>query len=771
MIGQILSERYKLMEMISEGGTSEVFLSKDLSTGNIVVIKLIKDHLLYGPEKDRFKTIERLKRELKISEQLDNPNIILAKNIDEYMGKYYIVLDYVPGIALSELMKKEVFGTGFIIRLMMELCLLIDYAHSKGIIHRDLKPSNIMITEDGKIKILDFGLALNLMDINKLTIEGTILGTANYIAPEQIMDSTVDHRADLYSLGVILYELITGKRPFSGSGKITVIMQHLNDPPKSPGIYNPNIPPAIEEIIMKLLEKKPENRFSTAKELLEELQKIMREEELPLNLSQRGINFLNERAYLVGRDEEFKQLYMEIDQLKNNRDTKIIILSGNQGTGKTRLIEEIEIYAKIRNLLFLRGTCYKENLLIPYYPLTQGLETFMDEEKKKLWQQASDSKYLEIKEKLDKLYPYLIPLLEAHRRKIEAESTQNLPDIMIDFLLEISRIKPLIIAIDDLPWADIATFNLLHDLVNKKREGNILIIGTIDEEKVKKDKEIISSVTKLNTELSPKYITLQNLTREKTCEMIKSILMIEHIEKKLLDKIYLSSNGNPLLIKECINFLIESKILFYHEKTWVVNKEKEDFSLPNSIKELFNGRIRLLDETIVEFLTKASILVDNFTSSYISFLIEKEDKHEQEKSNKEDNLFLIEKSIRNKLLKKGKREKEEIYCFNNKVTKEMFYKNISKAKKQEFHLKVAQKLEVTYEEWEIPDLIELSFHFFHGKDFSLSNFYLIQAGDRAKSLGLYDSTRKMYSNALEVSEKYALSDDLDVLKRKLKELD
>jgi serine/threonine protein kinase len=787
MIGKILSERYKLLEMISEGGTSEIFLAEDLSSGKSVVIKLIKEHLLHGPQKDKFKTIERLKRELKMSEKITHPNIIIAKNIEEFDGKYYIVLDYVPGIALFVLMEKEIFGLGFIIRLIIELCNILDHAHSMGIVHRDLKPSNIMITEEGKINILDFGYALNLLDSNKLTNEGAILGTASYIAPEQVMDSNVDSRADLYSLGVIMYELLTGKKPFKGSSKITVIMQHVNDPPKSPSIYNPSIPENIEQITMKLLEKKPDDRYSSARELMEVLQNITDEVKLPENLSYRGISFLNHRSSLVGRDEEFKELYLEIDKLKEEKQIKLMMISGPQGTGKTRLLEEIETYCKIRNLLFIKGSCSREKVFSPYHTIMHGLCPFFSQERQELYNNMLFKKELnfktagnnipsgnnpviqQIKKLADKIYPYIIPLMEPYGRRGEPEFTEDVSLLLLDFLVELSCIKPLIITIDDLHWTDVSTFNLLINML-KKKDGHILVIGTIDEDKLLGEYEIIPGITRWNEVFSPESINIGNLGAEHTAEMIKSILMAETIEDKLLQKIYISSEGNPLFIKESINFLIESKTLNWQENSWKVDDEKINFLLPNSINELLIDRIKLMDDMTKDFLTRASIFPDNFYSSYLSFLIEPGDKEEQVIFSEEKNSFIIEQAIKNKILWKEKRGKEETYSFTNHIMKEIFYNSIPKEKRQELHLNIAHKIELTYEEWEIPDLIELSYHFFKGKDYSLSNFYLIQAGDKAKILGLYDGAHKIYSNSLQLSERFEMEEDLDVLRRKLKEI-
>lgn len=765
MIGKVLSDRYKLLQLLSEGGTSDVFLAQDNSTGQNVVIKLIKEHLLHGAAGDKFKMIERLQREVKMSEQINNPDIIIAKSVDEHKGRYYIVLDYVDGISLDVLMEREFFGLGFILRLITEISRLLECAHSKGVIHRDLKPSNIMITEEGRVKILDFGYALNLMDLTKLTYEGSILGTASYIAPEQAMDSTVDGRADLYSIGVMFYELLTGRKPFSGTSQIKVIMHQVSDPPKSPSIYNPDIPLPIEQIVMKLLEKKPEKRFSSAGELIDALQKVMGEEELPEDLTCRNISFLNPRASFIGREKEFKELYTEVDALKDAEEVKVLMITGSEGTGKTRFIEELETYTKIRNFLFLKGSCFSDKKYVPFNPLVQGIYTLMEQEGSNLWKQLLQNKYSHIKECVDNLFPAIFSLLDFYIRK-EDESSDNAAKTLLEFLGELTNIKPVVIVIDDFHWTDISTFNFILNLKKNKENMPLLVVCTLDEDKMLEGFEIVPYLGLWKTEFTPKIIELKNFNPGETGEIVKSILMTEYLDIRLIEKIFVSSRGNPLFIKELINLLVENKYLVWKDKKW--NLDNKNFAFPENIEELFSRKIEALNPSIKDLLVKLSVLGNSFPYEYLNLTLEDDDDDEND-DNKEMNEFLLEHVIKNKILNKNKINNDEIYSFSNRIIKHLIYKNIYREDRRELHLKIAQKLELTFEEWEIPELIELFNHFSEGRDYSLANFYLTQAADKAKSIGLYDAARVIYSKALEVSERYT-KEDVESLKKKLKEV-
>ena len=265
--------RYKVKDLLGEGATKKVYLALDTLLDREVAFSLIKSDSM--DEDD----LRRILREAQTMAKLgDHPNIVTIYDFGQEDGTPYMVAPVMRGGTAEELPKRAKEGeVDFqeVIRVAMEVCNGLEFAHSKGIVHRDLKPGNVWFTEDGTAKIGDFGIAFSAA-YTRVTQSGMMLGTVAYMAPEQAMGKKVDHRSDLYSFGGMLYEFSTGQRPFPGDHPVAVISQHLNAPPVAPTFHNPHCPPALEELILKLLAKDPDERPDSATEVIKSLQSLKR---------------------------------------------------------------------------------------------------------------------------------------------------------------------------------------------------------------------------------------------------------------------------------------------------------------------------------------------------------------------------------------------------------------------------------------------------------------------------------------------------------------
>ena len=248
-----LNNRYQIRQELGNGGMGRVFLALDTYLEREVAVKLLHRPNLGASGR------ALLLNEARAAARLSHPNIVMVFDVGEQDDVPYIVMEYVPGLPLSEQKPRRMDE---VIRVGRQICAALDHAHQKGLVHRDVKPHNVLLIPEGVAKLMDFGLARMLGG----DTDGTVSGTISYIAPEQIMSKPVDHAADLYAFGVLLYELATGKLPFLGDPG-SVLFQHIHQSPLSPREQNSNVPSALNELILHLLQKEPTQRPGSAQEV------------------------------------------------------------------------------------------------------------------------------------------------------------------------------------------------------------------------------------------------------------------------------------------------------------------------------------------------------------------------------------------------------------------------------------------------------------------------------------------------------------------------
>lgn len=268
---RIIAGRYELGKLIAKGGMATVYKAHDSVTGNTVALKILSDELSGNQ-----KFTERFKQEARAASSMNHPNIVkvLDAGDDEYTddngGKHsrsFIVMDYVDGIELSKLVARGPLKVTEAVRVAAELLAAVEYAHTVGIVHRDIKPANIMVERNGTVKVVDFGIARAVSDtFDDLAQTTSVLGTAAYFAPEQAKGEKVDARTDIYAIGVVLYEMLTGRPPFEGDTAVAVAHQHIHAQPEAPSSINPKVSPALDVVVLKALSKAKTKRYQTTRQ-------------------------------------------------------------------------------------------------------------------------------------------------------------------------------------------------------------------------------------------------------------------------------------------------------------------------------------------------------------------------------------------------------------------------------------------------------------------------------------------------------------------------
>src|SRR5262245_45649114 len=450
----VLRQRYSLDGEIGRGGMGVVYRATDLELKRNVAVKVLS-----GPPSSQAK--QRFIREARAAAALNHPHIISVYDVGESEGRPFFVMELVDGPSLA---KAPPVTMASVVEIAAQICAALDHAHKNKIVHRDLKPDNILLSALGdapRIKLADLGLALPGYGA-RISRTGLILGTASYMAPEQALGQNVDGRADLYALGVLLYELTTGRLPFVGDDPLTVISQHVHAPLVPPRMLRADIPPRLEAVILRLLEKDPANRFATAGDVQAALTGSL-QTSISVDETESGkVAILDalSRGRLVARGNELAEA-RELWRHAREGHGHAVLFSGEPGAGKTRLAREMTIQAGIDGAMVLSGGCYEYEATTPYLPFVEAFRRWVREQK-------DDSLVSAVLGDSVSQIAKLVPELEARlgpfptRSELPAHEERLLFfDTVARAFTNLAQAKGLLFFIDDLHWADHGTLWLL----------------------------------------------------------------------------------------------------------------------------------------------------------------------------------------------------------------------------------------------------------------------------------------------------------------------
>lgn len=262
MIGTVLINRYEILEKIGSGGMAVVYKAKDTLLGRLVAVKILHEQFA---QDETF--VRHFRREAQSGAGLSHPNIVSIFDVGRHQDDHFLVMEYVEGTNLKDIIKR--FGPleeDHVLRMGIELCDALEHAHENGLIHCDIKPHNILVTDKGKVKVTDFGIA-RACTSDTITFTGSMVGSVHYFSPEQARGGKADIQSDLYSASVVLYELATGQVPFSAESPVSVALKQISDEPVPPTQINPEISPELEQVILKGMSKNPKDRYGSAGEM------------------------------------------------------------------------------------------------------------------------------------------------------------------------------------------------------------------------------------------------------------------------------------------------------------------------------------------------------------------------------------------------------------------------------------------------------------------------------------------------------------------------
>jgi ABC-type oligopeptide transport system substrate-binding subunit/serine/threonine protein kinase len=746
MFGSYLDNRYRLDAELGHGGMGTVYRAYDTVLDRPVAIKVLSSSALGTEGK------ARLLREARAVAKLNHPNIMTVFDVGEDSGAPFIVMELIAGESLREYQPATLDET---IRIGAQICLALEQAHAHDIIHRDLKPENVMLlnphpqplslaasrpaaawTRDGRgeqvvrVKLMDFGLAFT-SGATRLTQEGEVIGTVTYLAPELIEGKPATPASDLYALGVMLYELTAKRPPFTGDTLMMVLSQHLYAPVVPPSTYNPEIPPALDALIVRLLAKHPEERPASAEkvrhtlETLDQASAITLFDDVPTELS-----LLDRiaRGRLVGREHELSEANA-IWQRAQAGEGQVLLISGESGIGKTRFARELMAQARVSGAQVLVGECYAESGA-PYAPLAQVIQASQDL-----------TGFQNLSGLTSSLIADLITIAPALRANFpdvppnpplepQAEQ-QRLFEHAVSFFAGLTERQPVLLVIDDAHWADSATLSLLRHVARRSRSLRLLIALTYREIELDEARPFSAVLLDLNRERLATRIKLGRLDREQTRSMLTAMFQRE-ITSEFLDGIYRETEGNPFFIEEVCKELVEAGTLCCTNGHWQL-ASLDEIEIPQNVKMTIQARVSKLPDHTQDTLRLAAVLGREFDFDTLQAMSDLSEDALIEALEIAQRAQLIDE------LPRARGTSNLTFAFAHALIPSTLHDGLSGLRRQRLHRRAAQAIERVFHDRVEEFAAQLGRHYAEAGEREKAIEYLLQAGDQARRVYAYEA--------------------------------
>jgi tetratricopeptide (TPR) repeat protein len=758
VIGTLLRDRYRLDAKLGEGGMGIVYRAHDNLLDRPVAVKTLTP-ALFGEEGAR-----RLVREAQSAARLNHPNVVSIYDAVEEGGQFAIVMELVEGQTLRELLPVPI---GRLVEITIQVLEGLEYAHTQGIVHRDIKPENIVVTADGTAKLMDFGLARS-EGRSRLTQTGIVVGTVAYLAPEQALGGQVDGRSDLYALGAVVYEAVSGRPPFESEDPISVITQHINVPPVAPHWHNPAVPEALERIILKLLAKDPARRYQSAQEALDALTaartgvarkgeassagRILGAAEATAAPSARekfaGPELVQRlgRSPLVGRDAELTLLKELIDRTITGQGG-VVLLAGPLGVGKTRLIEEASTYARLRGVTVVSGSAYES--APPYEPFARALHDLA---------RGIDSETLSAR--LGEFTPELVGLMPELERQLPKQTARatGVPEDrksrlfagVAHFLGATAAHDPILLALDDMHFADTATVELLQHVARRSPSYRLLLIVAYRPDEVPataSGKAFTQIIHALGREAFSSAVALRPLTGDQVTDLIEQLA--KHPQRPVVfgRRIHEITEGNPYFIEEVIKGLFERGTLYIKDGAWTTDfDDVKDYSfleVPSSVQGAVETRLRSLDEDTRQALTHAAVVGRQWSFDALLAVIG---------ADESSLLDRVERAIRAQLIREVRGPGKDVYEFSQPMLRRVLYDAIPRRRRRMLHRQVGEALERLYGRDPTPHLEALSLHFGEAEEPEKVLTYTHLAARKAAGVFAYNEAVEYLRQSISAAE-------------------
>ncbi|MCA9664228.1 MAG: protein kinase [Myxococcales bacterium] len=594
--------RFEVLSTLGEGGMGTVYRVRDPRRGDELALKLLGGA-------SRSCDALRLRREFRAIRRLDHPGIVRVYELgvtDD--ARDFYTMEIVRGTNVAAYLARRAAAGAARVDLTLPLAAQVaealSYLHAQRLVHRDLKPDNILIGDDGTAKLVDFGLAQDLArPASRLTREDAVMGTALYVSPEQARGLQVDNRSDLYSLGVLLYEMLSGSPPFRDKSAMTVLYKHVHDPP--PALTG--VPRALEALVMRLLAKNPFDRPRSASEVVCALRAMIETRgagsharelgdtvELTVEESVRALG----EPRLVGRHGVMQEIARAVCDLRRGEaNGGLVVIEGALGRGKTRLLREIAALPPLADAWLHQMRLHRDDSRVPY----GGCASLLTAVARELTGEDERA--------------------DARTLRCAAGTASDSGDVrppggvvsaaLVGGLRRIARERSVVLLVDDGQWLDAASEQLIAAIAELASEERLLVFVTRDELPPQS-----RAPMRVLEQTARRSVTLDPLDRRAVGQMISGMLGADQVPDSLTDRVAAESAGNPLLVQEIIKVLVERRCLGWSARGWVLD-ENEDVSTPSArrsgdvpatLADAAARRLQRLDDDARDVLACAAVM-------------------------------------------------------------------------------------------------------------------------------------------------------------------
>jgi adenylate cyclase len=737
--------RYRLRGMLGKGGMGEVWLAEDTMLERAVAIKFLPERLADDPE-----ARERFLREARSAAALDHPFICKIFEVAAAGGRPCIVMEYVRGETLERRLRAGALALPHALEIAEEIADALEAAHKRRIVHRDLKPSNIIVTEEGHVKVMDFGLAKRLTDPSErdeaatmqvfATQPGQIFGTPAYMSPEQLTGHPLDGRSDIFSFGVLFYEMLAGIHPFVRANSGATMAAILQDEP--PPLDGRSASGRLSPIVARMLGKRPSERYQTPSDLRLDLRAALvglgrAPLEAPLEITEPAAVA---RGTFVGRGAE------KIAALQAVNDTlagkgRLLLFAGEPGVGKTRLAEEILAAARARGCLTLVGHCYEAERDTPFLPFAEILEQALRYAPASVVRDAAQDVAAELASIVPE-YGRLFPDQPAAVGLSPEQQRRHLLSSVRLLLERCSRAAPLAILLDDLQWADESTLSLLQHVAVRLPEMPLLVLGTYRDDELSVDHPLARAREPLMRQRLARSLTLRPLGEAEVAAMLAALGGAPP-PGGLVHAIYAETEGNPFFVEEVFRHLVEEGALIDANGHWLGNLRVDALDVPESVRLVIGRRLQRLSSETRRVLTVAAIVGRHFDIEVLETVAEVDG---------DGLLGALEEGERAHLLAAPFSRRATRWRFAHQLVHQTLERDMSLLRRRRLHARIADVIEHRYRDVLDKHSAELAHHLYRAgpmADPAKAARFLTQAGAAAAALYANEEAVRHYERAIE----------------------